>query len=88
MLSRMELVYLDKGFSGEIPFPYTALELAAALTQMINRDFDSRNPNDNSEVDVVDEEKIDIFEKKHEEVKQEETIEEAQKAGHMQLDSQ
>lgn len=44
---------------------------------MINRDFDSRNPNDNSEVDVVDEEKIDIFEKKREEVKQEETIEEA-----------
>jgi len=28
----MELVYLDKGFDGEIPFPYTALELAAALT--------------------------------------------------------
>ena len=84
MLSRMELVYLEKGFDGEIPFPYTALELAAALTQMINRDFDGRNLNNNSEVDVVDEEKIDIFEEKREEVKQEETIEAAQKAGHMQ----
>ncbi len=88
MLSRMELVYLDKGFDGEIPFPYTALELAAALTQMINRDFDSRNLNENSEVDLVNEERIDIFEETREEVKQEQTIEEAQKAGHMQSDFQ
>ena len=44
---------------------------------MINRDFDDRNLNNNSEVDVVDEEKIDIFEEKREEVKQEETIEAA-----------
>ena len=44
---------------------------------MINSDFDSRNVNNNSEVDVLDEEQIDIFEEKREEVKQEETIEDA-----------
>lgn len=44
---------------------------------MINRDFDSRNLNENSEVDLVNEERINIFEEKREEVKQEETIEEA-----------
>ena len=44
---------------------------------MINSDFDSRNVNNNSEVDVLDEEQIDIFEEKREEVKQEETIEAA-----------
>ena len=44
---------------------------------MINSDFDSRNVNNYSEVDVLDEEQIDIFEEKREEVKQEETIEDA-----------
>ena len=44
---------------------------------MINSDFDSRNVNNNSEADVLDEEQIDIFEEKREEVKQEETIEAA-----------
>lgn len=44
---------------------------------MINSDFDSRNGDNNSEVDVLDEEQIDIFEEKREEVKQEETIEDA-----------
>ena len=44
---------------------------------MINRDFDSRNLNENSEVDLVNEERINIFKETREEVKQEETIEEA-----------
>jgi len=44
---------------------------------MINRDYDGSNLNDNSEVDVVDEEKINIFEEEREEFKQEETIEAA-----------
>ena len=38
MLFRMEIVTLDQGFDGVTIFPYSPVELAAALTQMINRD--------------------------------------------------
>ena len=38
MLCRMEMVELHEGFDGETTFPYTPVELAAALTQMINKD--------------------------------------------------
>ena len=38
MLCRMEMVELLAGFDGTTAFPYTPVELAAALTQMINRD--------------------------------------------------
>ena len=50
--------------------------LAAALTQMINRDFSEKS-----------EDKINLFSEDnqtHEEVKQEETFEGAKKAGNMQ----
>lgn len=40
MMCRMEMVELMVGFDGETPFPYTPAQLAAALTQMINRDFE------------------------------------------------
>ena len=36
MLCRMKLVHLTKKFPGETKFPYSDVELAAALTQMIN----------------------------------------------------
>jgi hypothetical protein len=38
MLCRMEMVTLTKGFDGKTNFPYSAAQLAAALTQMINGD--------------------------------------------------
>ena len=47
MLCRMEMVKLFKGFEGTTAFPYSPVEFAAALTQMINGDpeWDQAVPN-------------------------------------------
>ena len=40
MLCRMEMLELTKGFDGATDFPYSPAQLVAALTQMINKDYD------------------------------------------------
>ena len=63
MLCRMEMVELLEGFDGTTAFPYTPVELAAALTQMINRDpeQDQTVSEDVSQEMVKDENRIDLF---------------------------
>lgn len=84
MLCRMEMVELKKGFDGATDFPYSPAQLAAALTQMINKAFDqeeNQEPSkENQEPAEGSEERIDLFLKEN---KQEETLTEAQEHGYM-----
>ena len=76
MTFRMETVELTSVFSGATEFPYTAAQLAAALTQMINNsDSNEKIIQDSNE----DPKRIDLFPelKDREEVKQEEALSQA-----------
>ena len=76
MTFRMETVELTAVFNGATEFPYTAAQLAAALTQMINNsDSNEKIIQDSNE----DPKRIDLFPelKDLEEVKQEETLSQA-----------
>ena len=77
MTYRMETVELTDTFEGvDAYFPYTSAQLAAALTQMINSNYETETEKS------ADEDRIDLFSEK-EEVKKEETLSQAIKSGHM-----
>ena len=50
---------------------------------MVNRNFNDRTISDNSQIDIGSEERIDVFGRKPEEVKQEQSPSEAEREGHM-----
>ena len=89
-MARMEMVYLDQGFAGTIPFPYTAAHLAAALTQMINSNNSEAPDDENDKLELESNQRIDVFQsdspvKDMEEIKEEETEEQARRNGNMNL---